>query len=240
MNGRWSHIRGVLFDKDGTLLDYAKTWIPINHEVALAAAGGDRALADKLLLAGGHHPKTDHVTPGSPLAAAGADGIARCFADILGARTPRNLEATISGIFAEGGSRTAVLIDGVREAVATLSARGIVVGLATNDSVGGMRASLARVGMLDDFAFLVAADSGHGSKPGPGMALAFAAAAGLAPDALAAVGDASHDLVMAKRAGYGLKIAVLSGTGTHADLAPHADVVVNSVCDLPALLAARG
>jgi phosphoglycolate phosphatase len=240
MSGRWSHIRGVLFDKDGTLLDYAKTWIPINHEVALVAANGDRALADTLLLAGGHNPKTDHITPGSPLAAAGADGIARCFAHVLGARTPRNLEATISGIFAEGGGRTAVLIDGVREAVATLKAQGIVAGLATNDSVGGMRASLARVGMLHDFAFLIAADSGHGPKPGPGMALAFAEAVGLAPGTLAAVGDASHDLEMAKHAGYGLKIAVLSGTGTRADLAAHADVVINSVCDLPALLAAAG
>ena len=70
MSGRWPQIKGVLLDKDGTILDYAKTWIPINHDIALAAARGDRTLADSLLRAGGHDPATDLVTPGSPLAAA--------------------------------------------------------------------------------------------------------------------------------------------------------------------------
>ena len=34
-------IRGVLFDKDGTIIDYWRTWVPINREVALYAAGGN-------------------------------------------------------------------------------------------------------------------------------------------------------------------------------------------------------
>ena len=28
-------IRGILFDKDGTVIDYWRTWVPINREVAL-------------------------------------------------------------------------------------------------------------------------------------------------------------------------------------------------------------
>lgn len=237
MHRRWSQIRGVLLDKDGTILDYAKTWIPINREAALAAALGDQSLADTLLRAGGHDPDTDVVTPGSPLAAAGADGIVACFASVLGAATPANLLKIVDRVFTEGGSRHAVLLDGAREAVLALKSAGLIVGLATNDTAGGMRASLARVGLLEQFDFLVAADDGHGAKPGPGMALAFAAATGLAPHSLAAVGDASHDLEMAKQAGYQLKVAVLSGTGTRADLAPHADIVLGSINELPAILA---
>lgn len=233
---RWRHIRGVLLDKDGTLIDYQRTWVPINRDVALAAARGDQGLADTLLRAGGHDPETDRVTPGSPLAAAGAQGVARCFSAVLGAATPPDLMAMIARIFAEGGGRYAVLIDGAAEAIAALRARGLVVGLATNDGVGGMNASLARVGLADAFAFKVAADSGYGEKPGPGMALAFAAAVGIEPLHLAVVGDAVHDMEMAAGAGYGLKVAVLSGTGTRADLEPLADLVLGRVRDLADVL----
>jgi phosphoglycolate phosphatase len=236
MKQNWSHIRGVLFDKDGTLLDYEKTWLPINHKVAYAAANGDKQLANDLLRAGGYDPATNRVMPGTVLAAGSNDDLAECFAAILGPRTPKNLGALISDIFSAGGAETATLLDGVDAAVRALRAHGLKVGLATNDTFGGMRASLTRVGMLEDFDFLVAADSGHGAKPGPGMAHAFAAATGLDPTVLAMVGDATHDLHMANAAGYAMKVAVLSGTGTLADLKPHADVVLPSVRELVALL----
>ena len=231
----WPQIRGVLLDKDGTLLDYARTWVPINRQVALAAARGDKALADQLLLAGGHDPATDAVRPGSPLAAGTNFEIAACFFKVLGERTPPNLLATVNDIFAEGGGRHAVLLPGAAEAIASLKALGLKVGVATNDSEGGMRASLARTQLINAFDFLAAADSGHGGKPGPGMALAFARATGLPPQTLASVGDAAHDLEMAASAGYGLRVAVLSGTGTRADLAPHADVVLGSIAELAVL-----
>jgi phosphoglycolate phosphatase len=41
---------------------------------------------------------------------------------------------------------------------------------------------------------------------------------------------------MARAGGAGLAIGVLSGTGTRATLAPMADVVLNTVAELPALL----
>ena len=36
--GRAVAIRGILFDKDGTIIDYWRTWVPINREAALYAA----------------------------------------------------------------------------------------------------------------------------------------------------------------------------------------------------------
>jgi phosphoglycolate phosphatase len=69
-------IRGILFDKDGTLIDYWRTWLPINREVASCAAGGDPLLAAELLARNGHDPATDRVTAGSVLAAGSVDDIA--------------------------------------------------------------------------------------------------------------------------------------------------------------------
>ncbi len=233
-----TNIRAILLDKDGTILDYARTWLPINRDVALFAAGGDQALAEVLLRLGGHDPATDIVTAGSPLAAGSIEDIADAFAAHLGSRTPPRFVATIDQMFRDGGARHAVLIDGADAAMRALSKAGYRLGIATNDSIGGLEASLSgHSRLLALCEFLAGCDSGYGAKPGPGMATAFAAKLGLAASAIAVVGDAVHDLEMGARAGVGLKVAVLSGTSAHADLAPHADVVLDSLRDLPAFLA---
>jgi phosphoglycolate phosphatase len=53
------------------------------------------------------------------------------------------------------------------------------------------------------------------------------------------VGDNRHDLEMGRAGGVGLNVGVLSGTGTRETLLPLADVVLNSVSDLPAYLLDR-
>ncbi len=227
------HIRGVLFDKDGTLLDYWRTWLPINREVALFAARGDQALAGTLLALGGHDPKTDRITPGSVLAAGTHDEIAEVFAAHLRDRAPPRLAAEIERIFHEGGAKYAALVDGIEEMLAALSKGGMALGVATNDSAEGLARSLGRhPHVLASFQFLVGCDSGHGAKPEPGMVHAFCRAVGLDASDVAVVGDAVHDLEMGRRAGVGLRIGVLGGTSPREVLAPHADVVLSSAAEL--------
>jgi phosphoglycolate phosphatase len=225
-------IRGILFDKDGTLLDYWKTWLPINRTIAMFAASGDARLAAELLRAGGHDPETDRVTPGTVLAAGSHDEIAEVFAGVLKERTPHNLAIHIERLFREGGAKHSVLIDGVPDVLQQLKARGVTMGVATNDSIGGLKASLAPHEFLGAFMFLAGCDSGHGAKPEPGMALAFCEAAGLRPQDVAIVGDAVHDLEMGRRAGLGLKVGVTTGTSPRAELEPHADVVLEGLGEL--------
>lgn len=229
---RTRRVRAILFDKDGTIIDYWATWLPINREVALFAARGDAALADTLLRAGGQDPKLNTVAPGTPLAAGSVEEIAEVFAAELGQRTPPRLAHEIDRIFQEGGARFSALIAGAAECVVEMERRGFLLGLATNDSAGGMRASLAAHGLLPRFRFLAGCDSGHGAKPGPGMALAFATAVGIEPREMAVVGDNAHDLEMGRRAGAGLLVGVLCGTGRGHDLEGHAHVVLGTTADL--------
>lgn len=227
-------IRGILFDKDGTLIDYERTWIPINRDIAAYAAGGDADLAAELLRRFGQDPQTDAVTPGSVLAAGSIDDIAGAFASHLGKGTPAGLAAAIDRIYSEGGAMHAVLIKGVRATLTTLKQRGFRLGVATNDSEGGLQASLGRADVLDLFDFAVGCDSGHGAKPGPGMGQAFCQAVGITPSEAAMVGDAVHDLAMGRAAGFALNVGVLSGTSGREDLEDFADLILDSVNDLPA------
>ena len=48
------------------------------------------------------------------------------------------------------------------------------------------------------------------------------------------VGDAVHDLAMGRAAGAGLNVGVLSGTSGREDLEGYADLILDSINDLPA------
>ena len=233
MNHARPSLRALLFDKDGTLLDYDRTWVPINREVARHAASGDEALANELLALGGHDPVTDRVAAGSTFAGGSLDGIVDMLARHLGRRTPPGLFDSVARLFRDGGGQNSVLLAGAREALVALRGRGFILGLATNDTAAGLEASLARHAILELFAFTVGCDSGHGAKPEAGMVRAFAGAVDVAPRDIAVIGDSIHDLEMGARAGVGLKVAVLSGTSGRDDLGAHADLVLASVADMP-------
>ncbi|MFN6979855.1 MAG: HAD family hydrolase, partial [Gemmobacter sp.] len=119
-----------------------------------------------------------------------------------------------------------------------LRGRGLRLGVATNDAEAPAHAHLAAAGVTDLFDFVAGYDSGHGSKPGPGPLLAFAAATGLDPARVAMVGDSLHDLHAGRAAGM-IPVAVLTGVAGHAELAPHAAVVLPDIGALEGWIAAR-
>jgi phosphoglycolate phosphatase len=233
-------MRGILLDKDGTIIDYWRTWVPVNREAALYAARGNAALAAELLRLGGQDPDTDRITPGALLAAGDLTDIVETFARHADVASAAELVPGITRIFVQGGARHSELIAGAEAALQELQRRGFRLGIATNDSAAGMEASLAPHSVLPRFDFLAGADSGYGAKPGPGMVVAFCAAQGLNPAEVAVVGDAVHDLAMGRAAGVGLTVGVLSGTSGREDLAPLADIVIESIAELPAQAGLQG
>jgi len=120
-----------------------------------------------------------------------------------------------------------------------LKAAGFALGIVTNDAEENARQQAEALGFLDLLDAVHGYDSGFGSKPGPGMVAAFAERFGHRPDAMAVIGDSAHDLASARGAGAHF-ILVRSGPAPVDDLVTDADLVVDSVDDLPDVLLASG
>lgn len=228
-------IQGILFDKDGTLLDFTPTWLPAYKAGALFAAGGDADKARHLMVSTGHDEQSDDFVHGSLLASATTDEIAGAWVGLGADFSATELTSLLDDLFAEQTAVTSVPFPGLNDLITGLAEKSIILGLATNDSEVSARAFLETANIASFFSFVAGYDSGHGGKPGPGMTLAFCQAHGLAPGAVMVVGDNHCDLEMGRAAGAGYNVGVLSGNGTHAELAPLADAVINGIGDFSQL-----
>lgn len=233
-------IKGILFDKDGTLVDFDRTWFSIGDMLALEAAGGDRVKADRLMTQAGFDYSTKRFVPDSVFAAGtNADVVAAWYPD-LEPTLRQALVLRFNGITATNGAAKAVAIAGVREALATLHQSGYRMGVATNDSTAGAQQTILMLGIASMFEAAYGYDAVARPKPASDTVVAFCDLTGLHPSEVAMIGDNGHDIEMAHNSGCGLSIGVLSGTGTRETFVrARADVVLGSVAELPAYLAGR-
>lgn len=229
-------IRAVLFDKDGTLIDFRATWLPAYEIIVRELFGADPAVIDRLLLAGGYDRATGAVDPTSVLAAGTNGQIAALWAGHLGRTDVATLAAEVNLRFMQHAEACLVPVTDLPVLFRRLRQHGLRLGVATNDSAVALEAQMRRLQIEELVDFCCGYDSGHGAKPGPGMVQAFAASVGLPAAAVAVVGDSLHDLEMARAAGAGLAIGVLTGASPRETLEPHADHVIGSIAEIETIL----
>lgn len=222
-------VRGVLLDKDGTLIDCDLTWAPVIRR--LAEEMGPPGEAPAMVERAGLDPATGRFRAGSVWAAGSTRDLVALWWPGADEGEFQALAARIDAVCAEMGPHTAVPLLDLDALFATLSGRGLTVGIATNDSSRSLSSFLDVHGLAGRIPHLYGYDSVPRAKPAPDMVHAFAAATGIAPGDVAVVGDNTHDLEMARAAGA-LAVGVLSGNGGPDDLSPLADVVLGSVAEL--------
>jgi phosphoglycolate phosphatase len=234
-SGDVAPIRAILFDKDGTLVDFDRTWGPAVQAVLRHFAGGNAALYRKLCAASGLVDGARFL-PESPLITEPTNIFAARWASLLGRPADAAFTKETDRLLCEATTAHLAAIGNPRAVLGELAGRGYRLGLTTNDAEATARVHVQRLGLDRMLAFVAGYDSGFGCKPAPGPVHAFAAAVGVSAREIVMVGDTALDIAMARTAGA-KAVLVLTGPKSSDD-APEAkaDAVIASIAQLSAWL----
>ena len=242
-------ISGILFDKDGTLLDFNAFWIPAARHVIR------RILSDYSIPETDAHMEKaqnsigivqDKVLPGSSFAW-------KTYRDIADDLKPA-LESTEAGLHVDAEELTNKLVRYFEEESLTdsqnikgtadlpailrsLQETGIQLGITTTDTYCAAVNCLKELHILSFITFFAADQMAEPMplKPDGRIILRAAEQWHTAPETILVVGDALNDMKFAHNGGA-IAVGVLSGVSSRAQLRPEADHIIDSVANLPALI----
>lgn len=228
-------IAGILFDKDGTLVDFNRTWMRPYQRAAAFLESRFGVAAGELMKRGGFIAESGTWRPDSPLASGSNAAIIDCWAEACGAPIDGDARRAVEALFHLRADEYAPAVDDLPALLSALRAAGIAIGVATMDNEANARRMLQSAGADALVDFVCGADSGYGLKPAPGMARAFCDVCALRPARMMVVGDSPKDINMGRAADAGFTVGVLTGAHTAADLAC-ADRTLSGIAEVPALV----
>lgn len=237
------NIRGILFDKDGTLLDFNSIWIPviislIDEIVMEFNIESIFEIKRKLL---NYIGVTDgEVEPSGILASGTSEDIAKAFRTVLANEKVEeymlnDLDVLVRNKIDKLAKEKSELIKPTGNLIKLLEDikhKKIYIGLATSDSYESAYLCLDQLNIKKYFDFIGANDGIIKSKPNPELLHKFCDTCGLMPEEIAVVGDTEIDMELANNGNAAFAIGVLSGTNGLETLAKRADFIINSVEDL--------
>ncbi|MBP2148826.1 HAD family hydrolase [Xanthobacter flavus] len=228
-------LTALLFDKDGTLVHFDRTWGRAAGAVMRQMAHDDAHAVARLEAVSHYLADEERFLPTSPLVSGSSAHYGPLWAHALGRPADAGFLAEIDRLFAAEGLLNLTPIGHPARVLGELKAAGFALAIVTNDAEENARQQAEALGFLHLLDAVHGYDSGFGSKPGAGMVAAFAERFCHRPHAMAVVGDSAHDLAAARGAGARF-ILVRSGPAPVDDLVGDADLVVDSVDDLPEIL----
>jgi phosphoglycolate phosphatase-like HAD superfamily hydrolase len=226
----------LIFDKDGTLIEFHLMWgVWVDELAGRLEAEGGRPLRGGLYSLLGVDPETGLVHAHGLLAATPMSRIRELVEAYVveSGVPPQQAEAAVDAAWhAPDPVALAQPVTDLKALFARLRPRVALFAVATSDDRDPTERTLAALGIAGEMAALVCADDGIANKPAPDPVLHLCRLLGVPPERTAVVGDSPADLRMARAAGAARTIGVLTGVADRDDLAPLADAVLSSVAEL--------
>lgn len=237
---QFGEIKGILFDKDGTLLDFNRTWLGPYEAAAgyISAQSGGRLSKAEVLAEGGYLAESATWLPDSLLASGSNGQIFESWGAMLGRSLIEEEQRELNDCFRLRHQQYVAVADDLFAELNRLRQAGYLLGIATMDDERQANSMVDALKLDGIFDFICGADSGYGVKPEPGMVLAFAKATGLSVDSVAMVGDSPRDINMGINAGAGLSIGVLTGAHSCSELSRYTNHVLEDVTGIYSYLSA--
>ena len=198
----------VVFDKDGTLIDFHAMWGGWAAELGRRLDGATRRpVAGDAFAAIGFDPSSGRVRSGTPLAIATMAEIREVIAAVVRRWCP-NVAAARRAVdaawFVPDPVSTAVALSDLPALFGRLHESDRTIAVATTDDRAPTEATLRALGIRDTVSALACGDDGIGVKPDPRMLLALCEVLRVPPERTAIVGDTVADLTMGRDAGASL------------------------------------
>lgn len=227
--------KGLLFDKDGTLLEFHAMWSQVACEVTerlLKTYPDTTVTAQALLAAIG--VSGQRIDNSGLLAANPTEDIAAVWHQMLMFRGDlKGFTQQVKGLFNSQVEENPQLIrplPGVKATLMSLKNQGFKLGVATADSKDATLFSLEHAGIYSLFDYIGYSDGNVAPKPAPELLERFCTHCDLSVDEIVMFGDTVSDMLFGRNAGA-KKIGVLTGAATQHELEPYADMILPSVAD---------
>ncbi|UXV36258.1 HAD family hydrolase [Staphylococcus sp. IVB6181] len=230
-------MKWILFDKDGTLIDFDMSWMKIGIQmvdqfVERFISDEDQAHAYQTL---GVNKETNQIEPGTPMACGSLDEIIQNFNALAGEDVGEWTRQT-SQYLIDHREPEIKWIEGMVEALETLKAQGYRIGIITSDTKKGTDQFIEATDTEAFFDLVISTEANAAEKPDPAVLNPlFDQEKGLKAEEIAIVGDNPNDIQTAVNAHLGLSVAVLTGVGQAHEF-KQADYVVETAPEVVNIL----